>query len=414
MSMIVSSDQNSWQYIFAVKAPLGERSLERIYIFNADGSRYTESNLNKDDIDPIEGTLKFTKNDIPDGGYIAVVDRVGNQDNILILDKGSISDALIKINYPQGQQSCITKGALLADNNLKKVNIGYEGQHVTSTSVETYLGGKSPTQSSTLKNDINVLASNEYILVSGYDTNLNILEYAYVDKGSLINSSSPVNPNTVFLEGIQDTTTIDFMNTANAVFSALHLKSTYQNNTFDWFNWNTSNTSFTTRAPEKADYSYAAQYNGSLNGWDVQHTKTIDNGYVNINLSNLDPSPSSVSLDCSNSSCQLNLSDITSLDTTALKLTFTEGNANYTVHTQGDLVLPRIPNVSYPDQNTALTTSLLISETSNSELSTAFRVLGNTRDYQPANNFVDLLLVPADDLLHQKVMLSHDYTIITK
>lgn len=402
-----SENSDNWIYTYAVKAP----SIEKVLVFNADGSLDEGNPIDVTDIHQVNGTLTFPKSAIPDGGYITIVDKENGVDNILSVEKSALSDSLVKVNYNQGQQACYTGGNLNADSRKKKVNIGYTAAVTTAT--ETYLGGKSPKETGTIKDNLTVLATGEYSLLSGYNESGEITEYKFVKSSELSNSTNS-QPTTFYLEQILDNSTVDFTNTALATFSSLSYKAIHANNTFEWFNWVNEATSFEAKAPLNSQTSYSAYYQGTLNGWDIKHNRKIQDGYAQIDLSNLDMPSSSIFLDCSNSQCNLNISDVTTLNAAISKLSLDVGTAKYTVISTKDLVVPNINGIDYPDTSTPLRVSLLLSNTSNMKLEKAFRVLGNTRNYNPSSEYIDLILKPAEDLEHQKVLLSNDYTLIAK
>lgn len=408
-----SENSDNWIYTYAVKAP----SIEKVLVFNADGSLDEGNPIDKTDIHQVNGTLTFPKSAIPDGGYLTIVDKGNGVDNILSVEKAALSDSLVKVNYNQGQQACYTGGNINVDSEKKKVVLSYSNNEITKTSTETYLDGKSDQQSGTIKDDLTVLANGEYTLMSGYNNDGDIIAYKFAKSSELSDSTSTgVNAQYVELENLQDNAIVDFTNTASATFSSLSYKAIHANNTFEWFSWGSEATSFEAKAPLNTQTSYSAYYQGTLNGWDIKHNKRIQDGYAQVDLSHLDldvPS-SSIFLDCASSQCNLNISDITTLNAAISKLSLDVGTAKYTVISTKDLIVPNINGIDYPDTSTPLRVSLLLSNTSNMKLEKAFRVLGNTRNYNPSSEYIDLILKPSEDLDHQKLLLSNDYTLITK
>ncbi len=402
------ADSNNWLYTFAAKAP----TITDILVFNADGSPYTDGSLDKFDVHQTEGTLVISENDIPDGGYITVLDSANGIDNVLSVQKELLSDAIIKVNLNQGQQSCITTGKLAIDSAEKKVNLQHSSNN---TSAQTYLDGASTPNTSTLKDNLTLLAENEFILLAGYNGSNDIIEYAYADKNSLSNSSAPIAAQVV-LDPIADAaTTVNFTNTLGANFSELDIKSVYRNTyTFDWFGWNATSNSFIFNAPLGSDYAYQAIYSGTLNGWNIEHVQSIDNLVESIDLTALDMSAANTPLDCASGVCQLSSTDVTALDSLSTQLRFSEGTARYTIFAENDVIVPQVGGVNYPDQTTPLEISMLLATAADSDLLNAFRMYGNTRNYQGSAEHIDIISYPSEDLQQQLTLLASDYTLVTR
>ncbi|KHA61671.1 hypothetical protein NL53_04975 [Vibrio variabilis] len=401
------SDSSNWLYTFAAKAP----NISDIIVYNVDGS-LADSSLDKFDINQTNGTLTFTENDIPDGGYLVVVDSSNGIDNVLSVEKDAIQNFVVKVNREQGQQSCLTSGSLISDSRLKKVNIGtFNG--IVTTSVESYVDGKSPKDSGTVKADIEVLATNENLLLSGYNTNGEIIGYKFINKFELSDNSSST-PNTVFLEPMYDSNTIDFTNTAGAVFGSITMKAIYSGFTFDWYSWTTEANSFTTSAPAIPSVKYSSSYNGTLNGWNVRHNSALESAASNVSLAALDMPTQPINLDCSGANCYFSETDVTSLNSELNTISLSSGNARYTLVSTGNALVPKIVNVNYPNSSTTISSKMLLSESSNVELRKAFLVDGTTRNYEPSTDYIDLLATPSDDLQNRRTMASYDYTLISK
>ncbi|AZL83733.1 hypothetical protein EIJ81_02810 [Aliivibrio salmonicida] len=96
-------DESKWVYTFAVQAP----NITDILVYDANSVLYTDTNLSKFDINPTTATLTFSENDIPDGGYVTIVDSIKDgSKHLLTVQKELLSDALIKVNVEQGTQKC--------------------------------------------------------------------------------------------------------------------------------------------------------------------------------------------------------------------------------------------------------------------------------------------------------------------
>ncbi len=408
------ADSANWLYTFAVKAP-GFSNTGGIFVYNSDGTLNSETNITKFNVHQTEGTLEFTENDIPDGGYITVVDNANGIDNVLVIQKEALVDGMIKVNYNQGKQQCYTGNALKADPTKKKINIGISSGGVTTTSVETYFDGKLPKDNRTLKENLTVLNTPESVLLSGYDADGDINAFAYVDKNRLSNMSTVGDPTTIFIDPIFDKTNIDLNNSLSSDFNKLTLKSMYKGNIFDWFTWSQYSSSFTAWAPLDLDYGYAAFYQGQFNGWDVTVNQTISEGYTSIDLSTLDMSTTAPALDCSGATCLLDMSEVTNQSISVSEVNFSQGNARYTVFASGsDITIPKISGVEYPTQSTPLKTSFLLASKNNAELTQAFYVLGNTKNYQPSAEYIEMILPPALDIKHREVLTTNQYTYISR
>ncbi|EGA69192.1 hypothetical protein VISI1226_14871 [Vibrio sinaloensis DSM 21326] len=401
------SDSSNWLYTFAAKAP----NISDVFVYNSDGS-LANSSLDKFDVNQINGTLTFSENDVPDGGYLVIVDSSNGIDNVLSVEKEAIQSFIVKINREQGQQTCLTNGSLVNESQLKKVNIGtFNG--VSTTAVEGYVDGKSPQDSGTIKANIEVIATNENLLLSGYNTSNEIVGYKFINKSELSDNSSSA-PNTVFLDAIFDNKTIDFTNTVGAVFGSLTMKAIYSGFTFDWYDWTTESNSFSTSAPASPSVGYSSSYEGTLNGWNVNNNYLLENVANNVNLTTLDMPTQPISLNCSGANCYFSETEVTSLNSELNTIRFSSGDARYTLVSTGNALVPKVVNVTYPDSNTVITSQMLLSENSNLELRKAFLVNGTTRNYTPSTDYIDLLATPIDDLQHRRTMVSYDYTLISK
>lgn len=403
------ADSANWLYTFAVKAP----TISDILVYNSNGTLYTEGSLTKHNVHQTEGTLEFTENDIPDGGYITVVDTENGIDNVLVVQKEALVDGMIKVNYNQGQQQCYSSNALKADLNKKKINIAtFSG--VATTNVETYFDGKLPKDNGTLKEDLTVLSTSESVLLSGYDADGDINAFAYVDKNQLSNMAT-VTPNTISVEPIFDKANIDLVGSVSGDFDELSINSIYKGNIFEWFTWSQYSASFDAWAPLDPAYSYSAFYQGEFNGWDVVINQPISEGYTSIDLSTLDMNTTALALDCSGSICSLDMSDVTAQSVSVSEVNFSQGNARYTVFASGsDITIPKISGVDYPTQSTSLKTSFLLASENNTELTQAFYVLDNTKNYQPSAEYVEMILPPALDIKHNETLTTNQYTYISR
>ncbi|WP_159656105.1 hypothetical protein [Vibrio atypicus] len=401
------SDSSNWLYTFAAKAP----NISDVIVYNADGS-LANSSLDKFDINQTNGTLTFTENDVPDGGYLVIVDSSNSIDNVLSVEKDAIQNFVVKVNREQGQQSCLTGGSLINESRLKKVNTGtFNG--IVTTSVEGYVDGKSTKDSGTIKADIEVLATNESLLLSGYNASSEVIGYKFINKSELSDNSSST-PNTVFLDPIFDNKTIDFTNTVGAVFGSLTMKAIYSGLTFDWYDWTTEANSFTTSAPDTSSIDYSSSYKGTLNGWSVDHNSVLENAANNVSLAALDMPTQPVSLDCSGTNCYFSETDVTSLNSELNTIRLSSGNARYALVSTGNALVPKITNVTYPDSSTTISSKMLLSENSSVELRKAFLVNDTTRNYDPSADYIELLAMPSDDLQHRVTIASYDYTFISK
>ncbi|RYU41524.1 hypothetical protein ERW49_18670 [Aliivibrio finisterrensis] len=408
------AESANWLYTFAVKAP-GFSNTGGIFVYKSDGTLYTEGRLTKQDVHQTEGTLEFTENDIPEGGYITVVDNANGIDNVLVVQKKALVDGMIKVNYNQGKQQCYTGNALKADPNKKKINIGISSGGATTTNVETYFDGKLPKDNLTLKENLTVLSTTESVLLSGYDADGDINAFAYVDKNQLSNMAMVGNPKTIYIDPIFDKTYIDLIDSVASDFGDLSINSIYKGNTFEWFTWSQYSSSFDAWAPLDPAYHYSAFYQGKFNGWDVAVNRTISEGYTSINLSTLDMSTTAPAFDCSGLTCLLTMSEVTNQSISVSEVNFSQDNARYTIFASGsDITIPKISGVDYPTQSTPLKTSFLLASKNNAELTQAFYVLGNTKNYQPSAEYIEMILPPALDIKHREVLTTNQYTYISR
>ncbi|ROV62389.1 hypothetical protein EGH82_01540 [Vibrio ponticus] len=397
------ADSSKWLYTYAVLAP----TITAVNVYNSDGSQYTEGNLDEFDIHQSQGTLTFTENDVPDGGYIAVVD----EDNVLIVKEDALSDALIKVTQNQGQQACYTAGPLIEDANEKKINVAtFSG--VSETSIETYIDGKFAKDSGTIKSNLTVLNSDETTLILGYTSSGEVNGYRYVSKSELSNASSS-QQNTVNLDQIFDQVSVDFNEPATSTFVGFNISSIRSGFTFDWFNWSALSNTYQVSAPLSSPNKYAAEYKGQLNGWNVEHNSVLDGSSNRIDLDLAAPS-ASPAFDCSGTFCKFFVSDITSDAVHMSKLEFDVGAAKYTLLSKGsEFIVPKITGIAEPVGSTPLSVSMLMMENANSSMEKAFTVLGNTRNYTPRSDYIDFIAKPSDDLNQQVILKSNTYTIIS-
>jgi hypothetical protein len=163
-----------------------------VHSYNADGSfdRNLSTRLGGD------GKLTFTVSDVKDGGYVTVINNVGSSTNpnyhTLSIQKELLSDLLVNVESPQGDQaSCYVDNKMVNNNLSKKVILGFQDTSITidEYAYETYLDGYN-SNSATIKTDISANEANEEVLFTGLNSG-EVVAAALVNASQLSNTSSP-------------------------------------------------------------------------------------------------------------------------------------------------------------------------------------------------------------------------------
>lgn len=389
---------DSWIYTFAVQAP----SISDILVYDKDGVLY-DTNLSKFSIDPKTASLTFSENNIPPGGYITVVDSIdGGSKHILTVQRELLSDALIKINAEQGRTACYSKNKLVESDSNKKVTIGAENNDVKSTSVDGFLIGQSQKGSSSTKTEIETL-KNEYVLLSGFDLNDQIVAFTYQPSTALSN----MNDKTIAheLEDLSDSLNITLQSAPRLIFSDMTVFSSYKGQIFTWNSWNAELPDFTAHAKLGNGFGYAATFNGRLDSWSVMANAVVDPvGNASVELNSLDMQGIPV-LECGNVGCYLNIEASTGLSVGVTKIEYTANVTNHTIYsTNREINIPEIPrniNTTYPDNTTPINVSFLMGDNITDKARSGFMSYSNIKENPPRDGYIDMLIAPGLEMKHQ-------------
>ncbi len=395
-------DESKWVYTFAVQAP----NITDILVYDANSVLYTDTNLSKFDINPTTATLTFSENDIPDGGYVTIVDSIKDgSKHLLTVQKELLSDALIKVNVEQGTQKCYAENKLVKNAKNKKVIIGtFDG--VAESSVEGFLTGQSQKGTGTTKTEIETL-NNEYVLLSGFNASNQITGFSYQASSALSDmTSTSTTPHA--LEALTSFMNIDLRDSSDFSFLDMTIFSNYKGQVFTWNSWATKPSIFTSYAKLGDEFNYSATYEGTLNSWKITANSTASaTGDISIELDSLDmqttPAPA---FECGGSTCYVNVNALTSLDVDTIKLEYTAGVTRHTIYTNDrDMFIPEIPSyiedVTYPDSLTPVNVSFLMGDNITNEARSGFMSYSNIKENPPRDEYIDMLIAPGLEMKHQ-------------
>lgn len=404
-------EEESWKYTYAVKAP----DVLDILVYEADGSLYKNgASFLKNKIDPISGVLTFSANEIPEGGYITVVDKGDGRPSLLTVQKNLLSNALVKINANQGRQACYTANSL--STNYKKVGIIPSDNAVQLTSVESYLNGQSE-KGTSVKSNIKT-AQNEYVLLSGFDHDNQIIEYKF-EASSKLSADNSNSLNSFELEPVppQDDVVVYPSLAPNLTFSSLDSFVHYKGQVFNWNSW-VEQSHYGSKAT--LDYGYSAKYKGILaDNWNVTgNAKANSNGEITLELDLLDMPNHAPRFDCG-STCVVNINNLTNLDVDMIKIEYQENATSHVIYTTDkEMNIPLIPNgvveTSDPTDATPVQVSMLMGMGNTA-------IASNTRlgfmsyldmSAPPRAGFVDLLIAPGLGMKHQLSISQTNHIII--
>ncbi len=404
-------DEDNWMYTYAVKAP----DVFDILVYEADGTLYKSgASLLKNKIDPISGVLTFSANEIPNGGYITVVDGNNDRQHLLTVQKNLLSNLLVKINENQGRQACYTANSL--STSYKKVGILAFDDAVKSTSVESYLNGQSE-KGTAVKNNIKT-TQNEYVLLSGFDQDNQIIEYKF-EASSKLSANNSTQTNSFVLEPLppQDDVVVYPSLASNLTFSSLDSFVHYKGQVFNWNSW-TEQSHYGSKAI--LDYGYSATYKGILaDNWNVTgNAKASSNGDITLELDSLDMPMHAPNFDCG-STCVVNINNLTNLDVDMIKIEYQENTTSHVIYTTDkDMNIPEIPqgivNTSYPTDVTPVQVSMLMGMGNTTIASNARLGFMSYLDVTapPRAGFVDLLIAPGLGIKHQLSVSQTNYIIV--
>lgn len=382
-----------------------------------------------------KGTLKLFENQVPNGGYVSVIERdnLGTQlAYALSIQKELLSDSFIKINSTQGQKATCYSGYALKINGAKKeVTISHAtGENISKVSAENYFNGKStPDSASTIEN-LTVIAPNELVLLSGYGADnagklTDITHYSYVDSNKLSNYTPVSSRSIEKLYPIDDFLTITLDATSsNEEFDSLVVNSLYKGYAFNWFGWDTNtNGAYQVSAPLGSSYVYSAQYNSKINGWNVVSNNVVSGSEGSIDLTDMHPRVEPLALHCVTSQqCELNVADAVNQSDSMIKgavvdYTFTDGEftMKHSVYAADPVVrIPEVIETRYPDNSVAVNVSVITSANNSKNITDIFSVFGRTKGFTPTVGKVEMFLPPALSLKHEELKIKNNYTVFTK
>ncbi len=402
--------------------------------------RITDSNdevvktFDRNDISS-SGTLRLSENQIPDGGYVSVIEQDGSGANIryaLSIQKKLLTNSFIKINNTQGDVACYTGNALKVNAKKKEVFIRAVSD---AYSVEDYFDGKTTPSSRQDVGGLTVISPSELVLLSAYRDNgsgtlTDVTHYKYMKSNELPNDISSVSARSGSVQDLspieiplQMSITVDSGSSQSEVFKSLVVNSLYAGYSFNWFSWNEENLNdyYELSAPLGASYAYSAQYNSTINGWNVVSNNVISGGVGTVNLRNINLTTEVPVLSCSTSvNCQLDLTTtgIEDIKGALVEYTYKDGSGftiNHTVYAIGPVVhIPEVIESRYPTDGLTVKASVITSDSNSKNITDIFSVFGRTKGFTPTAGKVEMFLPPALSLKHEELKIKNNYTVFTK
>ncbi|QIA63788.1 hypothetical protein GT360_09760 [Vibrio astriarenae] len=248
-------------------------TIESVISYDANGEMFKDltASINS------SGTLTFTENDVPDAGFVVVMDNVGSSSSrnyhSLAIQKELLGNYLINVESPQGgNAACYTAGKLSVSDVAKSASLASADGSIAIAdySFETLRNSKI-TNSASIKREIDIVATSESVLFAGYDASGMINSFAMPKASSLSNDVEGSIPSTVELETLTGFSYVNWTSDSSKSIDSSNVMTYSKDTAFVWQELDLSRT----QVNLTDELSYALRNVGEYNGWKVESNKLI-------------------------------------------------------------------------------------------------------------------------------------------
>ncbi|QUM78034.1 hypothetical protein HWV00_18450 [Moritella sp. 24] len=391
---------------------------QRIEIHDGNGSYSKE-------LSSENGSITFTVDDVPDGGYVSIIDyRAGSPNyQVLSIQKQLLGDYLIRLNG-DSLNTCYSKGKAL-ETKSGFASILVSGLPVNYFQFETGF----VTTERKANNSVNISAyADEKVLAKGYEGDTtNLIAYAFVSE-----LTANANDDLTLINGFNDSLNWSTDFDLNDLDS-LQISIKQGSYTYPWFDAQFDPATDTKTAfpytYEESEWLYTAM--GTTLNWDFKHNSAFSDTLDASLMVNID-SDVAPSISKNGASYVFSAPGISSTDDLVQRsyyYTETSGPNSTLTHViysvpneDGEVVIPDLkldrllPITATSD---AIKVSMIATKSRNTDFVESFM-----RRFQPLDpniasfpmneDSISLLLTPAEQLEQRQYTKMHDYTIVER
>ncbi|WP_264875170.1 hypothetical protein [Vibrio agarivorans] len=248
-------------------------TIESVISYDANGELFKDltTSINS------SGTLTFTENDVPNAGFVVVMDNVGSSSSrnyhSLAIQKELLGNYLVNVESPQGgNAACYTAGKLNVSDVAKSASLASADGNIAIAdySFETLRNSKI-TNSASIKREIDIVATSESVLFAGYDASGMINSFAMPKASSLSNDVEGSIPSTVELETLAGFSYVNWTSDPSKSIDSSSVMTYTTDTAFVWQELDSSRTQLNLTD----ELSYALRNVGEYNGWYVESNKLV-------------------------------------------------------------------------------------------------------------------------------------------